>query len=110
MTVHKRRSQYGYSMPLADTPTTWPVGPSISTLHVLLVFAGIPLLVILTISLLVLAPGWGKGPRYRPGQPWGAENEWFASEPAPDNTGGLVGAGHEASVDAPGSGGASAGW
>ena len=48
-----------------------------SDLHVLLIFAGIPLLVILTVSLLVLAPGWVKGPRYRPGLPWTADAVWF---------------------------------
>jgi hypothetical protein len=47
------------------------------TLEVILVFAGIPLLVIITIFLLVYAPSWVKGPRYRPGQPWEAKTEWF---------------------------------
>ncbi|MDX6298277.1 MAG: hypothetical protein QOI51_2134, partial [Nocardioidaceae bacterium] len=43
----------------------------------LAIFAGIPLLVIIIVSLLVLAPGWVKGPRYRPGLPWEADNVWF---------------------------------
>jgi hypothetical protein len=62
---------------LADTPRTWPDPVSISTLKVLAIFAGIPLLVIIIVSLLVLAPGWVKGPRYRPGLPWEADNVWF---------------------------------
>jgi hypothetical protein len=96
-----------------------------STLHALLVFAGIPLLVILAVSLLVLAPGWVKGPRYRPGQPWDARREWFgpgigATGPAGDAAG-VLGSGAEADAGVPpgqqpGSqqddrpGGASAGW
>ncbi len=50
------------------------------SLQVLLIFVGIPLLVITTVSLLVLIPSWVKGPRYRPGQPWDAESEWFGAQ------------------------------
>lgn len=50
-----------------------------STLDVLLVFVGIPLLVIAAVSLLVYAPSWVKGPRYRPGQSWDASAEWFGA-------------------------------
>lgn len=50
-----------------------------STLHVILFFAGIPLLAIVVISLLVMAPSLARGPRYRPGQPWDAEPEWFGA-------------------------------
>ncbi len=119
-------------MPLADTPSTWPNGPSLSTLHVLLLFVGIPLLVIVVVSLLVLAPGWVNGPRYRPGQPWDAKSEWFgpalaggspdqddaAHEPASvDASGGQSGsqarpasAAASAGQTRQGTGGASAGW
>lgn len=69
-------------MLFAGTPKSWPTGPSISTLHVLLVFVGIPLLVIATVNLLVYAPSWVKGPRYRPGQAWEGTNEWFGTVPA----------------------------
>lgn len=48
-----------------------------STLHVVLFFAGIPVLAIVVISLLVMAPSLARGPRYRPGQPWDADPEWF---------------------------------
>ena len=106
---------------IADTPRTWPNGPSISTLHVLLLFAGIPLLVILAISLMVLAPGWVRGPRYRPGQPWQARNVWFGTpavtQPATEaGSGGATAASPTGGEDgdlpggSPGSGGASAGW
>jgi hypothetical protein len=116
---------------LADTPKNWPNGQSWSTLHVLVIFAGIPLLVILAVSLLVLAPSWVKGPRYRPGQPWEAESELFgaatAARPvsaAGGVTGLLPGVEGDQAVSQPpplsgrdmgtqreqGSGGASAGW
>jgi hypothetical protein len=69
---------------LADTPATWSEGPFISTLHALAIFVGIPLLVILTVSLLVYAPSWARGPRYRPGQPWQSKTEWFGASVAAD--------------------------
>lgn len=77
MTVHKGGRQYGCAVILAGTPNSWPDGPSLSTLNVLLIFVGIPLLVILAVSVLVFMPGWMKGPRYRPGQSWDATSEWF---------------------------------
>lgn len=46
----------------------------------LLVFVGIPLLVIAAIYLLAYAPSWVKGPR-RSGQPWGTASEWFGAQP-----------------------------
>lgn len=48
-----------------------------STLHALLFFGGIPLLVIAIITLLVMVPSLAKGPRYRPGQEWEAAPSWF---------------------------------
>lgn len=48
-----------------------------STLYALLFFAGIPLLIVAVLTLLVMAPSLAKGPRYRPGQEWDAEPEWF---------------------------------
>jgi hypothetical protein len=100
---------------LADTPTTWLEGPSISTLHALAVFAGIPLLVILTISLLVYAPSWVHGPRYRPGQPWDSKSEWFGvSSVAEPRTArlerGADGEGLDDEASPGDTGGASAGW
>ena len=70
-------------MMLADAPTTWPEPPETSMLELLLVFVGIPLLAVVVISLLVMAPSIAKGPRFSPGQPWEAEPEWFG---APERT------------------------
>jgi hypothetical protein len=53
-----------------------------STLHGVLVFIGIPLLAIIVISLLVVAPSLAKGPRYRPGRQWDARPEQFGAQPA----------------------------
>lgn len=50
-----------------------------STLDALLVFVGIPLLVILVVSLLVWAPSLARGPRYRPSEEWEAKSEWFGA-------------------------------
>lgn len=59
-----------------------------STLHVLLLFVGGPLLIIAVITLLVMAPSLAKGPRYRPSQQWDADAEWFgAPGAATGNTG-----------------------
>jgi hypothetical protein len=53
-----------------------------STLHGLLLFVGTPLLAIVVISLLVMAPSLAKGPRYRPGRQWDARPEQFGALPA----------------------------
>ena len=69
-------------MTLADTPNDWPNPPPMSTLHGLLLFVGIPLLAVVVISLLVMAPSLAKGPRYRPGRQWDARPEQFGALPA----------------------------
>ena len=43
-----------------------------STLHVILFFGGIPVLILTLITLAVIAPSLAKGPRYRSGQDWNA--------------------------------------
>ena len=64
---------------LADTPATWPNPPPMSTLHALLLFVGVPAALFVGITLLVMAPSIVRGPRYRPGQQWFAEPEWFGA-------------------------------
>src|SRR5262245_31864828 len=114
MTVHKGSGQYGWTVRLADTPTTWLEGPSHSTLQTIGIFVGIPVLVIVTIYLLCYAPSWVKGPRYRPGQPWDARNEWFGvpiegrEEPMALESAPADGVPQPAAE--PYAGGASAGW
>lgn len=102
------------STTLADTPATWHDGPSISALHALAIFAGIPLLVMLAVSLLVFAPSLVRGPRYRPGQPWEATSEWFGVRPGVTGSAGQLEAGSAADetgyAPGPDSGGASATW
>jgi hypothetical protein len=92
---------------LADAPWTWADQPSLSTLEAVLIFAGIPLLVIGIVSLLVMAPSLAKGPRYRPTEDWNAESEWFG---APD----AAAVGTRRELEEPGTssetGGASARW
>lgn len=56
-----------------------------STLHALLFFGGTPLLIIAVITLLVMAPSLARGPRYRPGQSWDAEPEWFGAPVVADS-------------------------
>jgi hypothetical protein len=88
MTVHKAVSQYGCRVKLAqvnlaDTPVEgWPAPPPMSTLHALLLFGGVPLLVIVVVWLLVYAPSLARGSRYRPGQDWDGGAEQFGSTPA----------------------------
>jgi hypothetical protein len=45
--------------------------------HTLLVFAGIPALIIAVVALLVFAPTLTSGPRYRPGLSWWAPPVWI---------------------------------
>jgi hypothetical protein len=66
---------------LADTPTTWPEPPPMSTLHALLLFVGVPLGISVGIALLVLAPSLARGPRYRPSETWDADAEVFGESP-----------------------------
>ena len=73
------REQYLRAVIIADAPSTWVDQPSMSTLEALLVFAGIPLLVVGVVSLLVMAPSLAKGPRYRPTEEWEADSEWFGA-------------------------------
>ncbi len=81
-----------------------------SSLHALLFFAGVPLLIIAVITLLVMAPSLARGPRYRPGQEWYAEPVWFGGPDlaGPDSNGGQITSGR--STPAADTGGASARW
>ena len=54
--------------------------------EVLLVFVGIPLLVIAVLAVLIWGTGGRKRPRYRPGQPWDHAPIWY--EPHPGASGG----------------------
>jgi hypothetical protein len=55
--------------------------------HTVLVFAGIPALVVAVVALLVFAPSIANGPRYRPGLSWWAPPVWIngptATKPDP---------------------------
>lgn len=88
--------------------------------HTVLVFVGIPALVVAVVALLVFAPSIATGPRYRPGLSWWAPPVWIggpSSRPAPTDAPELA-AGGEAD-DTPATagtgvarttGGASASW
>jgi len=57
--------------------------------HTLLVFVGIPALVVAVLALLVFASSIAQGPRYRPGLSWWAPPVWIggptATKPDPAN-------------------------
>ena len=38
---------------------------------------GIPVLVVVLVTVAVLGPQWGRAGRWRPGQPWPNEPVWF---------------------------------
>jgi hypothetical protein len=61
----------------ADPPGQWQDNPRVSSLHVLMVFVGLPLALFLIITLLVYLPSMVRGERYKPGQAWRSEPEWF---------------------------------
>lgn len=50
-----------------------------STLEGLLIFAGIPLLIVVAITVMVMAPSLAKGNQARSGRNWQAESEWFGA-------------------------------
>ncbi|MGY1752364.1 aa3-type cytochrome oxidase subunit CtaJ [Blastococcus sp. SYSU D01042] len=48
----------------------------------ILVFAGVPLAVVLVLALLTIGPGVrNRRPRYKPGQPWDHEPIWYEPHP-----------------------------
>jgi hypothetical protein len=96
---------------LADVPTTWQDPPPMSTLHALLLFVGVPALIVGVITLMVIAPSLARGPRYRPGQEWDAQPEWIggSSEIASTSTNQQLTTGHPSDVSSE-QGGASARW
>jgi hypothetical protein len=55
---------------------------AVTVVETILVFAGIPLAIILLLALLVFVPGGRKRPRYKSGQPWDHAPIWY--EPHPD--------------------------
>ena len=61
----------------ADPPVQWEDNPAVSPLYVLLVMVVIPLALFLLITLLVYLPSMSRGERYKPGQAWRSEPEWF---------------------------------
>lgn len=52
-------------------------GPGMSTLKMLGIFVGIPVLSMVLIWILVSVPSMMRGPRYRPGKEWQANSEWY---------------------------------
>lgn len=73
----------------------------------LLVFAAIPLAVVLVLALLTLKPGSGRRSRYKPGQPWNHAPVWY--EPHPAHVGGHGPAPAHGPAAVPGSGTAALG-
>ena len=75
----------------ADVPEGWSDPEPVDPWHAVLVLAGIPLLIFLVITLLVVVPGIVKGERFTPGGQ-ATEDQWFggpskgtAALPAPDS-------------------------
>ncbi|WBQ03309.1 aa3-type cytochrome oxidase subunit CtaJ [Kribbella sp. CA-293567] len=85
--------------------------------HTLLVFVGIPALVVAVLALLVFASSIAQGPRYRPGLSWWAPPVWInGPTPAKPNPASLpeLPAGNTPAAAGTGvartTGGASASW
>lgn len=60
----------------ADVPEFWADPYDVDPWHTVLVFVGIPLLMFVTITLLVLLPGIVRGERFTPGGQATAD-QWF---------------------------------
>jgi hypothetical protein len=56
-------------------------GGSMSIAQTVLVFVGIPALIILVIAGLTLGPSAVRAPRYRPGSPWQYKPVWYLPHP-----------------------------
>jgi hypothetical protein len=59
-----------------DVPVGWPEAPDVNMVHALLIFAGIPLLLFIVITLAVYLPSIARGERIAPGQP-PVEDQWL---------------------------------
>jgi hypothetical protein len=100
---------------VADPPAQWADNPSVSTMHVLLVLVVAPLALFALIWLLVYLPSMTRGEKYKPGQAWRGEPEWFggprggleALEPGTQQSAVTTGAGDEVGQTR---GGASGRW
>lgn len=57
-----------------------------TVVETILVFAGIPLAIVLLLALLIYVPGGRKRTRYKSGQPWEHAPIWY--EPHPDGPAG----------------------
>lgn len=87
----------------------------LSVLDYVLIFVGIPAAVIVILMLAILAPGWTRAGRYRPGEPWNYEpiliNAAISGPVNQAETETVVGEIGDGSDAAPaGEGGASARW
>lgn len=71
--------------PLANRPVTLvrfpPGGVELSVTNTVLIFVGIPALIVLVIAGLGMAGGGRGAPRYRPGRPFEFTPVWFLSSP-----------------------------
>lgn len=64
--------------------TAYDPGPGLTAAQTLGIFVGIPLLVIGLVYALVYGLTGRRGPRYRPGQPWAGDPEWWGGPAKPD--------------------------
>jgi hypothetical protein len=55
----------------------------VSIVETVLVFVGVPVLVYGVVALLVVVPGRGHRPRYRPGEAWHYEPVWYIPQARP---------------------------
>lgn len=67
----------GVGTAAAERPDSWTEGPALSGLQVIGIYVGIPLALVLLITVLVLAPSWIRGPQYQPGLSWWSRPVWF---------------------------------
>lgn len=88
----------------------------LSLLQIVLVYLGIPLLVVLVVVLLVSAPAWTRQGRHRPGLGWDSDPLLVGSGAPSDATSALDATaarvdedGSPAETDSPGSAGGSSG-
>jgi hypothetical protein len=59
---------------------------AVTVVETILVFAGVPLAIIVLLALMIFLPGGRKRPRYKSGQPWEHDPIWY--EPHPDSPAG----------------------
>lgn len=109
----------GVALTLAQVPPSWAgtlVGDGttpdegLTAWQTIALYVAAPVLLAAVIAVLVMAPSWVRGPRYRPTLTWWAAPVWFNAPPGQPDAGAAPDEGLRTTPATTDGGGASARW